>query len=136
MAETDEHMHPNLLLMRKYESAWARGDVTEATSYYAEDIVLHLFGRNPLAGEYRGKAAVLGFVHKLLEVTDKIEILENYAILADDRYAVTYIRVRLERAGKKPLEGKRVVVFKLANGKIHDIWNRDEDQYAADEFFS
>jgi hypothetical protein len=42
-----------------------------------------------------------------------------------------------ERSGKKPLEGKRVTVFELGtDSKIHDVWVRDEDQYAVDEFFS
>ena len=82
------------------------------------------------------KAEVHGYIEKLMEVTDKAETLETIDVLVDDNYAVGIIRVRFERAGKKPLEGQRVTVFKLAGGKIHDIWVRDEDQYAVDEFFS
>ncbi|MCX6340504.1 MAG: nuclear transport factor 2 family protein [Candidatus Aureabacteria bacterium] len=136
MTKPSEQIHPNLLMMKKYEDAWLRGNSEEAESFYAGDVVLHHFGRNPLAGDYRGKAEVHGYIEKLMEVTDKAETLETIDVLVDDNYAVGIIRVRFERAGKKPLEGQRVTVFKLAGGKIHDIWVRDEDQYAVDEFFS
>ena len=129
--------HPNETMMRSYVDAWLRGDVETAESFYADDVNLHHFGRNPLAGHYEGKAALQGYLERMLEVTDKAETLKVYDVLANDRHAVTIIRVRFERAGRKPLEGKRVTLFELGDdGKIHDIWVRDEDQYAVDEFFS
>jgi uncharacterized protein len=123
--------------MRQYVDAWLGGDVARAESFYAEDVKLHHFGRNPLAGDYNGKPALTDYLNKLLKFTDKAETLQVYGVLANDTQAVTILRVRFERAGKKPFEGKRVTVFELGpDEKIHDVWVRDEDQYAADAFFS
>ena len=129
--------HKNEKLMRQYVDAWLKGDVNKAESFYADDVQLHHFGRNPLAGDYVGKKALQGYLKKMLEVTDKAETLKIYGVLASNSQAVTIIRVRFERSGKKPLEGKRITVFELGpDNKIHDVWVRDEDQYAVDEFFS
>jgi ketosteroid isomerase-like protein len=129
--------HPNETLMRGYVDAWLRGDIEAAESYYADDVQLHHFGRNPLAGDYDGKPALQGYLQRMIAACDKAETLEVYDVLANDRHAVTILRVRFERSGKAPLEGKRITLFELgADGKIHDVWVRDEDQYAVDEFFS
>ncbi len=130
-------LHPNELLMREYVNAWLAGDVSKAESFYADDVQLHHIGRNPLAGDYVGKSEMNDYIAKLLHVTDKAETLQVYDVFANDVSAVTVIRVRFQRAGKTPLEGKRITLFQLGpDQKIHDVWVRDEDQYAVDEFFS
>jgi ketosteroid isomerase-like protein len=123
--------------MRQYVDAWLRGDIAAAEAYYADDVSLHHYGRNPLSGDYMGKEALQGYLKRMLEVTDKAETLKVYDVLANERHAVTIIRVRFQRAGKKPLEGRRITLFEIGEDrKIHDVWVRDEDQYAVDEFFS
>lgn len=130
-------MHPNEALMREYVQAWLNGDVAKAESFYADDCVLHHVGRNPLAGDYVGKAAMNQYIQKLLVVTDKAETLKVYEVFGNDNGGVTVIRVRFERNGRKPLEGKRITLFRIGEDqKIHDVFVRDEDQYAVDEFFS
>lgn len=129
--------HPNETLMREYVDAWLAGDVEKAESFYAEDCALHHFGRNPLAGDYVGREAMQEYIGKLLDYTDKAETLKVYDVFGNDSGGVTVIRVRFEREGKRPLEGKRVTLFEIGDDrKIHDVWVRDEDQYAVDEFFT
>jgi alkylhydroperoxidase family enzyme/ketosteroid isomerase-like protein len=127
----------NEAMMRRYTDAWLRGDVAAAEALYADDVTLHHFGRNPLAGIYRGKPALDGYLQRMIAAVDRAATLEVYDVFATERRAVTVIRVRFEKAGKTPLEGKRVTVFEIGDdGKIHDVWVRDEDQYAVDAFFS
>jgi alkylhydroperoxidase family enzyme/ketosteroid isomerase-like protein len=127
----------NEAMMRRYADAWLRGDVAAAEALYADDVTLHHFGRNPLAGTYRGKAALEKYLERMVAAVDHASTLEVYEILATERRAVTVIRVRFEKAGKKSLEGKRITLFEIGDdGKIHDVWVRDEDQYAVDAFFS
>jgi hypothetical protein len=125
------------VLLREYGDAWLAGDVEKAESFYADDCRLHHFGRHPLAGDYVGKEAIRNWVSRMVAVTDKAETLKLYDIYASDNGGVTLIRVRFEREGRAPLEGKRVTVFQIGEDrKIHDVWVRDEDQYAVDAFFA
>lgn len=129
--------HPNAALLQEYVDAWLKGDVAKAESFYADDCTLHHFGLNPLAGDYRGKKAMDDYIQKMLERTDKAETLKVYDVYGNDEGGVTVIRVRFEKAGKEPLEGVRITKFRIGNDrKIHDVWVRDEDQYAVDKFFS
>jgi uncharacterized protein len=130
-------MNPNETLMCEYVQAWLDGNVPKAESFYADDCVLHHVGRNPLAGDYVGKAAMAEYIQKLLAVTSKAETLKVYGVFGNDNGGVTVIRVRFEREERKPLEGKRITLFQIGiDRKIHDVFVRDEDQYAVDEFFS
>ena len=52
--------HPNEELMRKYAEAWERGDVKAAENFYADDVVLHMPGRNQFSGIFRGKEFGMG----------------------------------------------------------------------------
>jgi hypothetical protein len=42
-------------LMRRYVDAARRGDRETASGFFTEDIVLHIPGRSPFAGEHRGR---------------------------------------------------------------------------------
>ena len=44
----------NEAVVRRYCDAWSRGDLPAIVDCYHEELVLHYFGRSPLAGEHRG----------------------------------------------------------------------------------
>ena len=46
-------------VVRRYADAWAANDLRAIVDCYHDDVVFHYFGRNPLAGTHRGKAACL-----------------------------------------------------------------------------
>ena len=56
-------------------------------------------------------------------------------ILASDTHAASLVRWRVHR-GERTLEIDRVVVYRIEDGKIAEIWVRDWDQYAYDELFA
>jgi ketosteroid isomerase-like protein len=130
-------VHPNVEMMRNYLEAWKNGDVEKAMSFWDDDVVLHMFGRNPYAGTYTGREDYKNYVMTLYtSIVKKAELLKIYGNLADDERAVNLIRVRFERDGKEPLEIDRTTVFRLRNGKIMEESVFDDDQYAVDDFFS
>jgi ketosteroid isomerase-like protein len=51
-------------------------------------------------------------------------------ILASETHAASLVRWRVERDGRA-LEIDRVVIYRIENGRIAEIWVRDRDQYAA-----
>lgn len=128
--------HPNVDFMRRYSAAMLSGQAATALPFYAEDLVVHIPGRSAHAGTFRGQDAVFDYYTRVYRDTDgHLDVLGVDDILADDEYAVTLVRWRLTR-GERAIDIDRVVVYRLANGRIAEIWVRDWDQYAYDEFFA
>lgn len=126
----------NEKLIHRYIDAWMAGDVETAIGCYADDVVLHIEGNHPLAGVYRGKQAVRGYIDKLVEVTGgNVQLVKPYGVLVNDTQAVDMVRSRFRR-GDKTLELNRTVVYRLHEGKIREFWVHDDDQEAVDEFFA
>ena len=56
-------------------------------------------------------------------------------ILASDTHAASLVRWRVTRGGRT-LDIDRVVVYRIDDEQIAEIWVRDWDQYAYDELFA
>lgn len=121
----------NEALARAYCAAWSRGDLAAIVDLYHDEIVLHWFGRSPLAGEHRGKAAALSALGRLTQLTNR-RLIEVHDILASDAHAVILARERFERDGRV-VESKRVLVYHLREAKLAEAWVYDDDQRALDE---
>lgn len=128
--------HPNVELMRRYSAALEAGQAAAALPFYAEDLVLHIPGRSPHAGTFHGQDAVLAYYTRVFRDTNgRFEVLGVDDILADDEFAVTLVRWRLHR-GETSIDVDRVVVYRIVDARIAEVWVRDWDQYAYDEFFA
>jgi ketosteroid isomerase-like protein len=129
-------VHPNIELMRRYSAALQAGQAAEALPFYAEDLVLHMPGRGPHSGTFTGQDAVLDYYTKVFQATDgRFEVVGVDDILASDDHAASLVRWRL-RKDDRTLEVDRVVIYRIEDAKIKEIWVRDWDQYAYDEFFA
>lgn len=128
--------HPNIELMRRYSAALSAGKAADALPFYAEDLVLHVPGRSPHAGTFHGQEAVLAYYTRIFRDTDgQFQPLGVDDILASDSHAACLVRWRVERDGRT-LEIDRVVIYRIVDGLIAEIWVRDWDQYAYDELFA
>ena len=128
--------HPNIDFMRRYSAALTAGQAAEVLPYYAEDLVLHIPGRSPHAGTFRGQDAVLAYYTRIFRDTEgRFENLGVDDILASDTRAVSLVRWRVTR-GERTLDIDRVVVYRIEDERIKEIWVRDWDQYAYDEVFA
>ena len=127
--------HPNIDLIRRYSEALTAGKAADALPFYAEDLTLHIPGRSPHAGTFRGQDAVLAYYTRLFRDTDgAFTPLGVDDILASDDHAASLVRWRVERNGRS-IEIDRVVIYRIEGGRIAEIWVRDWDQYAYDELF-
>src|SRR3954465_12706209 len=63
--ESDMADHPNLELMKKGYDAFSKGDLESLKDLFAEDIIWHVPGNNPIAGDYKGQDEVFGFFMRL-----------------------------------------------------------------------
>ena len=139
--------HPNEELAREGYEAFIKADMQKVSDFFADDIVWHIGGRGPLAGDYRGKDEVLGFLAKTMELTGGTFTLEIHDILANDEHAVVLVVARGEREGKttspttsntwsETLEDRQAHVLHIKDGKVTEYWAHPGDQYAIDDFLS
>jgi len=127
--------HPNEELTRRGFDAFAKGDVDTLRELFDQDAVGHVPGRSPLAGDYRGVDAILGFFARLAELSGGTFRTDVHDVVANDEHAVGIYVTRGEREGRT-LENRNVLVSHIRNGKLTEAWLMSDDQYAADEFFS
>jgi ketosteroid isomerase-like protein len=128
--------HPNAQLARDYLEAWSAADLDKVRSLLSDDVEVHVHGRTPLAGVYRGQHDFFGYVDKVLGITDgKTESIEIHDILANDERAAAITQTRLERPGKT-VQCRRFFTFDVRNGRIYELWIFDADQYVVDAFFN
>ena len=118
--------------LRAYAEAWLAGDLEQVLGSYHEDIVLHYMGESPLAGTHVGKEAVFEVLgqasyrasRKLIEVEDVL-VGENLGAL-----------LAIEDLGDPPRRVRRVLLYRVGDGKLRECWLYDEDQRFIDELWS
>jgi uncharacterized protein (TIGR02246 family) len=122
-------------VMAAYADAWQTGDAERAWTFFADDVVMHLPGRGSLAGEHRGRTAVVAAIRALLaRTTDssaEVEVLDR--LVSGNRVAMV-LREAVVR-GDERLDLQRVNVYRIEGGRIVDIRIYEADQYDVDEFF-
>ena len=128
--------HPNAELLRKGYAAFAEGDMAMVGDLFADDIVWHAPGNNPLSGDYKGKDQVFGQFAKLMELTGGTFRQEIHDIVANDEHAVVLVENGAQRPDGRSWQGRAAHVWHVANGKCTEYWLFADDQAAADAFFS
>ena len=128
--------HPNVERMRKGYDAFGRGDLDYLRNeMFADDVVFHAPGDNPLAGDYKGIDEVFGFFGKLVQESGGTFSLEIHDLLANDEHAVGLHTAHAEREGKT-LRDNNTLVFHVRDGKVTEVWQYWADPYSADELFA
>ena len=127
---------PNEDLVRAASAAFGRGDLSALQDqFFDADIVWHVAGTGPLAGDYEGVAQVMGLLGKVSALSGGTfqPQLQNVEVSADQTVALTTIRA--ERAGKQ-LQLNLTHVIHAENGKATEVWTQSSDPAAAAEFWS
>ncbi len=127
--------HPNLDLMRRGYDAYIAGDMDTINELFADDVVWHVAGHSPLAGDYAGKEQVLGFFGKLQEMSGGTSRVQVHDLLASDTHGVALVVESASRNGKDH-KADAVHVLHLRDGKVTEFWDAHPDQRATDEFWS
>jgi ketosteroid isomerase-like protein len=127
--------HPNEELMRKATDLLNEGDAQAFLDLHTDDVVVHITGRNPASGDFKGKGEVATSLQRQMELLDQPPEFEIHDVLATDDHAVVLGRQRGTRKGKT-LETTVTVVAHISDGKFSEIWVTSTDPYAEDEFFA
>jgi uncharacterized protein len=121
-------------VMQRYLKTMQSGGRDRAFGFFADDIVLHVPGRSPYAGERRGRYAVMEYLHAALEHTDDVEVT-LIDMLSSDRHVALIVQERLQR-GDQVLDMRRTNVYRVQNERIAEVWIFESDQYAVDEYMA
>ncbi|MDP9224564.1 MAG: nuclear transport factor 2 family protein [Actinomycetota bacterium] len=127
--------HPNLDLLRRGYDAYVSGDMATINELFADDVVWHVAGRSPLAGDHTGKEQVFGFFGKLQEMSDGTSKIDVHELLASDTHGVALVTESATRNGKHN-QSNAVHVLHLRDGKVTEFWDAHPDQYTVDDFWS
>jgi ketosteroid isomerase-like protein len=120
--------------VKRYADAWSANDLRVIIDCYHEDVVFHYFGRSPLAGSHRGKAACLAILKQVREKTNR-KLVSIRDVLAGEHFGLIVAVERFERSGSS-VEIERMLRYRVRDGKLAECWIYDEDQRLVDEFWA
>ncbi|MGH8178767.1 MAG: nuclear transport factor 2 family protein [Steroidobacter sp.] len=121
-------------VVRRYADAWAAGDLQTVVDCYHDEVVFHYFGRSPLAGIHRGKAACLAVLKRVREKTNR-ELVSVRDVLAGEHFGLIVAVEVFEREGAS-VTVERMLRYGVRDGKLAECWIYDEDQRLVDEYLS
>jgi ketosteroid isomerase-like protein len=126
--------HPHALLAKVAWESVSEGDVDALSELFADDLVWHASGRGPRAGDYRGRDAVFAYLASIGDAADRFDSTLEHVLVGDSLVAVLF-RVRGTRKDRE-LDVGFILLFRIDDSRIAEVWAVPRDQYAVDEFWS
>ena len=124
--------HPHVRLVQSYLAVVGQGDVTTAAALFAPDVRYHVPGHNRLAGDGLGPDAVMGYFGALSRLSaGTYAVTETVDWLVGGDRVLLVAREHVEVAGRR-LDWTRLILFRVADGKMAEIWLFEDDQAALD----
>lgn len=120
--------HPNEKLLRTAYEAFGGGDLNPLMDSLTDDIMWHVSGRSPLAGEYAGKPQVLGLFGKMMELYRGTLRLQVLNILANEGHGIVMTREWAQHDGKA-LEFRAIHVWGVREGRLAQFQVYYDDAY-------
>lgn len=128
-------MHATEQLIRRLFDAFGRRDLDEAVALFDSEAVFHVPGRSEISGTYRGRAGVLDYWRRQIELSAGSLRTELVSVEPEDDHVVVSVDVTAARDGH-PAKWRRVVVYRIGRGKIVEASVAEGDQDAADTIFA
>jgi len=128
--------HPQVTRTREFLATFARDDFEALGAFFSDDVVWHVAGKHPLAGDYHGRDALLAYFARARDESGGTLALEPSGILANDEHVALFLRVTGERNGKR-LDIEMAEAMDVgADGRWTAFFAMADDQHAVDEFWS
>jgi ketosteroid isomerase-like protein len=126
----------NVELARKGYQAFNDQDIETVNNLLNEDAVWHVGGTSKLAGDKKGRKAILEFFMEFGQITEGSYKADIHDILANDEHTIILGTEHATRGGKKHSARFVDVVHPDDDGKVKEFWRFSEDQAALDAFFA
>ena len=127
MAESSDTKEIVEEFLTRQREMYAGGDLAAVEELLAEDVVWHVPGTSPIAGDYRGRNAVAGYFRVRRELAGgAIRITRG----GEAHHSDALVQLA---DGRAPLGGREVMwrtagVYRVADGKIAEAWLIPLDQ--------
>ncbi|MFI9553385.1 nuclear transport factor 2 family protein [Nonomuraea endophytica] len=122
------------MLTRRLYDLIGNGDLTGYLDLIADDVIFHIGGDSIVAGEHRGKDAIIRLGRLVVEETGGTFKTGLLSVQANDSYAVTLHRWTAERRGER-VEMDNFIVYGFERGLVVERWEYVADQRAHDNFW-
>ena len=107
--------------LRRQREMYRGGSVEPVEEMLAEEIVWHVPGASPIAGDYRGREAVVGyFTSRRALAGGEIEITKHGELRGPD--VVVQLADGRARLGGEIAEWRTVGVYRVSDGRIAEAW--------------
>ena len=126
---------PNQLLVRRGFEAFTTGDIDTLVEIIADDAVQIMPGNNVIAGEHKGRDAILAMYGRLFEETAGTLKVVLEATYAAGNNVVAIYRGTATRNGRT-LDQRNALVFEIERGQAVRLTDLPEDLDAANGFWS
>ncbi len=127
--------HPNVTAINRITRAVFEHDEQTLARLFSEDVVFHVRGPLPCAGDHRGVDGFLGALGTLFKLTDGAVKLEQLCCMAEGPWATEWENVVYARHGRT-LETKDVFVYRFEDGRTAEIWMLDAAPPESESFWS
>ncbi len=115
--------HPNALAYRRTADAFRSGDLDALEALVDPDVVWHVPGDHPFAGEIRGRDALLEWLRRVAEIGFT---LREHDVLANGEHVVALSHMGAKREGLE-VETRVVSVFHFRDGRQLERWFCPDD---------
>jgi ketosteroid isomerase-like protein len=126
---------PNVEIVRRGYDAFNNGDTSALAALIAENVIWHVPGRSPIAGDYHGRETTFAYLHHLHEFTNGTYQTELHVAVGDDEHVIS-VRHSSARRNGRTYDENELVVFRFRDGRIAEAWQAFMSPYAHDAFFS
>lgn len=126
---------PNQLLVRRGFEAFTTGDIDTLLEIIADDAVQIMPGTNLIAGEHKGRNAILALYGRLSEETAGTLKVVLEATYAAGNNVVAIYRATATRNGRN-LDRRNALVFEIEHGQAVRLTDMPDDLDAANIFWS
>lgn len=119
----------------QYGAAMAAGDMEALAATFHADAVWHQPGASQVSGDHVGPGAILAHLGRFMQLSGGTFTLETESATESGDLVSATVRFRAQRAGQDDLDQHGVDVFRVAGGRIVEVWLMSEDQEAEDRFW-
>jgi ketosteroid isomerase-like protein len=113
--------HPNVETVNRMTEAIFSQDHDTLAKIFTDDLVFHLRGPDPMAGDHSGLGGLLGVLGSWFEATGgQIDLAQQFCV-GTDGWAAEWEHATLGRNGRT-LESRNAFVYRFEGDRIAGMW--------------